>query len=153
MIQRAVCAVLVLALFVTPIQATTTTCFYMILDTVTITYTDGAGNVLGTDTRYFFGYSCVVSDGGSYERVTYSGQSPTPPQPPPVPPPDTGGCSLSICSEMCDLEYAIAIQDDIAPTPYGNGTTIYHCGPFCRDLAAADRNACYGVCLEDCNKP
>jgi hypothetical protein len=122
-------------------------CFYTILNTLTIVYTDSDGNVIGEDTRYFFGWYCLASGGGSYEIPNPSGGYQPPEQDDPGP---SGGCTVDMCQANCDAEYEQTIVGEVVRDGYG-GPTWYKCGPICVDLATSDRNACYAFCVEDCS--
>ena len=140
-----------LALLLTATPASADSCYFVIVDTLTITYTDGDGNIIGQDTRYYFGWLCFPSGGGpGYEIPVGGGGDPGGDPPGGGDPPTGGGCTVADCQANCDMEYMDAIDGETVELPWG-GRTHYPCGPVCRDFAAAERDACYGFCVEDCN--
>lgn len=127
------------------VPASADTCYYVVLDIVTIEYYDGSGTLIGSDTRYYFGWLCFGDGGGSYEIPTGGGGEPDGPKDPPT----GGGCTVDLCQGNCDISYYHTIQGEVVDSPWG-GPTWYKCGVVCMNLAAADRDACYAFCLEDC---
>ena len=143
--------VIVLALVATSVARVTLGdgCMLTIADVEVTTVSDSFGNVLSQSTTYWFAWYCTTAAGGYYEVPIPRGGG-SDPQPPSPQPPPTGGCTVTMCNELCDVEYAAAIAGEFVETPEG-GSTTYKCGPLCVDLATSNRNACYAECIEDCN--
>ncbi len=139
---------LLLALLALPAQAE---CYYTVIDRVVIEYTDGSGNVLGTDVRYFFGWSCYASDGTPYDIPDSGANGGGGGSGDPSVSTPSVGCQIGECLADCDLAYELAIEPEVFPPEYYGGAQIKPCGIVCQELATSNRNACYGECASDCN--